>query len=149
MRQVGADRIAAQVAQTGKPVMAERESGGKGKIPRLAVPLRASGKTVGVLGVDAKPEHTFDDNDRYLMGLLGDFSSVAVLNTRLFDDLKGQIVTLSNRPAAEPGSSGGRSAAANLGDSISEAERLSHELRNLAAAAQVLAAKLQVASGTQ
>ncbi|MFN2167724.1 MAG: response regulator [Anaerolineae bacterium] len=147
MRQMGSDRIAAQVMQTGKPMIAERDSGGRDKVPRLAVPLRSTGKTIGVLGVDAKPGHNFDDNDRYLMGILGDFCSVAVLNTRLIEDLKGQIVTLSNQPNAKPGSNEGLLATASLTDSISEAERLSHELRNLAAAAQVLAAKLQVASG--
>ena len=111
------------------------------------MPLRSTGKTIGVLGVDAKSGHHFDDNDRYLMCILGDFSSVAVLNTRLIEGLKGQIVTLSNQPSAKPGSSEGHLATAGLTDSISEAERLSHELRNLAAAAQVLAAKLQVARG--
>jgi hypothetical protein len=37
-------------------------------------------------------------------------------------------------------------AAPDLGNSIAEAERLSSELRNLAAAAQVLAARLQMVS---
>ena len=147
MRQAGSDRIAAQVAQTGKPLIAERDGGGRDKVQRLAVPLRTSGKTMGVLGVDAKTGHDFDDNDRYLMGILADFSTVAILNTRLIEGLKGQIVTLSNQPSAEPGSNDGPLASAKLTDSIAEAERLSHELRNLAAAAQVLAAKLQVASG--
>lgn len=146
VRQTGADRIAAQVVGTGKPLLAEREGAGDNKIPRLAVPLRASAKVIGVLAVDGKSDHPFNDNDRYQMGLLADFAVVALVNTQLFEDLKEQVVTLANQPSATSGEGPGRPSAPALGTSVAEAERLSNELRSLAAAAQVLAAKLQVMS---
>jgi two-component system NtrC family sensor kinase len=144
VQQTGADRIAAQVVQTGKPLLAERDGAGNSKIPRLAVPLRASARVIGVLAVDGKSDHPFNDNDRYLMGLLADFAAVAVVNTLLFEDLKGKVVTLANQPGATVGDGQGHPAAPALGTSVAEAERLSNELRSLAAAAQVLAAKLQL-----
>jgi GAF domain-containing protein len=144
VRQPGADRIAAQAAKTGKPLIAERDGGGTTKIPRMVAPLRAQRRVVGVLGVDAKPNHLFNDNDRYLMGILADFAAVAVVNSQLVEDLRGEVVTLSNQSSVLPGGDGRNQSVRHLGESVTEAERLSHELRNLAAAAQVLAAKLQV-----
>lgn len=149
VRQVGADRIAAHVAQTGKPLISEREGGGRTRLPRLAVPLRASGRVIGVTAVDAKANQTFNDNDRYLMGILADFAAVSVINTRLIEDLKEEVVVLSNQPSALADEGIGRLSVSALVESVSEAERLSRELRNLAAAAQVLAARLQVRDGAE
>jgi two-component system NtrC family sensor kinase len=143
VRQTGADPIAAQVAETGKPIVAERDTGGRGKIPRLAVPLRSPDKVIGVLAIDAKSTDSFNDNDRYLMGLLADFAVVAVTNTRVIENLQGQIVMLSNRPSLALGEATGVPSMSSLAESSVEAEQLSQELRSLAASAQVLAAKLQ------
>jgi two-component system NtrC family sensor kinase len=144
VRQPGADQTALQVAQTGRPLIADRNSGGRDKVPRLAVPLRANEKIIGVLGVDAKASHSFNDNDRYLLSLLADFAAVGVVNTQLIEDLKSQASTAPIEAGAPSESTSAHSYGANLADSVAEAERLSRELRNLASAAQVLAAKLQV-----
>jgi two-component system NtrC family sensor kinase len=143
VRQAGADPIAVQVAQTGRPMIAERDSGARGVVPRLAVPLRTPEKPIGVLAVDAKSAQSFNDNDRYLMGLLADFAAVSLVNSRLIENLKAQIVkppSRSDQPSA--GAPAGVSLP-GLAEGVAEAERLSRELRSLAAAAQALAAKVQ------
>jgi two-component system NtrC family sensor kinase len=144
VQQSGADQTAMQVAQTGRPLIAERGTGGRNTVARLAVPVRINDKIIGVLGVDAKPSQSFNDNDRYLMSLLADFAGVAVVNTQLIEDLTGQIGQVPPQTGAPPEGTTARSYGPGLADSIAEAERLSRELRNLASAAQVLAAKLQV-----
>ncbi len=144
VRQPGANAVTKRVAQTGRPLIAERSTGGRDKVPCLAVPLRANDKVVGVLSVDAKSSRTFNDNDRYQMGILADFAAVAAINTRLIADLKDQAAAASTQSDVQPAGTPGRSYVPVLKESVVEAERLSRELRNLASAAQVLAAKLQV-----
>jgi transcriptional regulator with GAF, ATPase, and Fis domain len=146
VRQPGADQTTLQVAQTGRPLIAERSTGGHGKVARLAVPLRVGEKVRGVLGVDAKPNQSFNDNDRYMMSLLADFAAVAVVNTQLIEDLKSQIESGTMSQGEPADGQTGHPFSPSIADSIAEAERLSRELRNLASAAQVLAAKLQVQS---
>ncbi|MGD2207626.1 MAG: response regulator [Anaerolineae bacterium] len=147
VQQTGADQTAQKVAQTGSPLIAQRSTGRRAKVPRLAVPLRTNEQIIGVLGVDAKADRSFNDNDRYQMGILADFAAVAVINTQLLEDLKSQIGASSMEASSESEQKPGRSCAPILTESATEAERLSRELRNLASAAQVLAAKLQVQSG--
>ncbi len=144
VRQAGADKTASQVLQTGRPLMGERTTEGRDKVARLAVPLRASERIIGVLGVEAKPAHSFSDNDRYLMGLLADFAAVAVVNTHLIQNLKAQAAAQPRDKTQPSEGEVARTYGPHLEDSIAEAERLSRELRNLASAAQMLAAKLQV-----
>jgi GAF domain-containing protein len=108
----------------------------------LAVPLRLSNQVVGVFALDAKRDQAFNDNDRYLMGILADFTAVNLANAQMIEDLKDE------RAGEQPGDAAETLSASDLADSVAEAERLSRELRNLASAAQVLAAKLQVQSGT-
>jgi two-component system NtrC family sensor kinase len=146
VRQPGADQTTLQVAQTGRPLIAGRSTGSGSQVARLAVPLRTNEKISGVLGVDAKPNQSFNDNDRYLMSLLADFAAVAVVNTQLIDDLKSQLEARATSPGEPAESTTNHSFSPGIADSIAEAEHLSRELRNLAAAAQVLAAKLQVQS---
>jgi two-component system NtrC family sensor kinase len=144
VQQPGADETAIQAVQTGRPLIAERSTEGRDTVARLAVPVRASEKIIGVLGVDAKPDHGFNDNDRYLLSLLADFAAVAVVNAQLVADLKSQASQPVARPAAPSDGATARSRSPASADSIAEAERLSRELRNLASAAQALAARLQV-----
>ncbi len=139
-RQPGADPLTLQALRGGKAVLAD-VPGSQEPAKRLVAPLRAGNKTLGALAVDAKKARPFDENDRYLMGLLADFAAVAVVNVRLIEDLRDRVALAAEQPAPAP------SAPPDMEDSIQEAERLSRELRNLAAAAQVLAAKLQVVGG--
>lgn len=144
VRQSGADRTTRQVLETGKAILAERRGGGRrSMVPRLAVPLRVNQRIVGVLGVDAKSDRSFNDNDRYQMGILADFAAAALVNAQLIESLKAQV---AGQPSGREGAVE-RTAMPALNESSQEAERLSRELRNLAAAAQVLAAKLQVLGG--
>jgi two-component system NtrC family sensor kinase len=150
VQQVGADRITEQVAQTGQALIAEPDGGEDAdpKVPRLAVPLRVNETMLGVLGVDAKPDHPFGENDRYQLGILANFATVALTNAQVIENLKEQLASRP-QPSSEPDGDGSElPPASTMVDSIAEAERLSRELRNLAAAAQVLAAKLQVQSGS-
>ncbi len=150
VRQAGADQAAERVAQTGQAMLAERSGGGQGnrKIPRLAVPLRINERITGVLGVDAKAEQAFDENDRYQLSILANFVAVALNNAQTIEGLNEQLAAQSGRLGESAGIGSGQPSASTLADSIEEAERLSRELRNLAAAAQVLAAKLQVRGGS-
>lgn len=151
LRQANADEIAERVVQTGRVVIAERDGGGQSNqnIPRLAVPLRVDEKVIGVLAVDAKAGQPFDENDRYQLGILANFAAAALTSAQVIGTLKEQIASRPLGPdqAAEDGRE--QPSASALTESIAEAERLSRELRNLAAAAQVLAAKLQVQSGSR
>jgi two-component system NtrC family sensor kinase len=143
IRQPGADNIALKVAQTGRAQIGERQGGNQAPIPRLAVPLRVKERLIGVLAVDAKADRTFNENDRYQLGILANFVSVALANARATEHLKEELAARPQQagPPPSPETDIPRSI---LADSIAEAERLSGDLRNLAAAAQVLAAKLQV-----
>lgn len=143
VQQPGADPLARQVIQSGKAA-ASQEGRGSEPVWRLVVPLRTKDKTIGALGVDAKPNRTFSENDRYLLGLLADFAAVAWTNAQLIQGLRERSPAQpepSARPPDRPAET-----PPDLTASIAEAERLSQELRNLAAAAQVLAARLQVLS---
>lgn len=147
VRQAGADPIALQVAQTGRSLVGQRSGGGEENIARLVVPLRNNEKIIGVLAVDGKPTHAFSDNDRYQLGILANFVTGTLITAQTIEQLKEQTAALSQRLATQIGGGVEGIPASALGDSIAEAERLSAELRNLAAAAQVLAAKLQVKGG--
>jgi len=149
VQQVGSDPITMQVAQSGRALMGERSGASQDKVPRLAVPLRIGEKVVGVLGIDGKPAHTFDDNDRYQLGILGNFVAASLSTSQQIEQLKGQVAILSQQVSVQTADGGEGVPAAALADSAAEAERLSAELRNLAAAAQVLAAKLQVKGGVR
>ncbi len=146
VRLPGADPVADQAFKTGRALIAERSDGVEGKVPRLAAPLRVHEKAFGVLGVDSKPDYLFSENDRYQIGILADFAAVALTNAQTIEDLKSQVVTLKAQPGEMPGQ-GQEVPLPVLNESIAEIERLSRELRNLAAAAQVLAARLQVHGG--
>jgi hypothetical protein len=110
--------------------------------------LRSKNMTLGALGVDAKSGRLLSENDRYLMGILADFTAVALINAQVIADLKAQRAGPPEQPANWTGSLGGGVPVPDLTGSITEAERLSRELRDLAAAAQLLAAKLQGLAGS-
>lgn len=147
VRQAGADPVAMQSAQTGKAIFSERDTGGREKVPRLVVPLRTSEMTLGVVGVDAKPDHSFNENDQYQMSILADFAAVAFVNARTVSDLKNRVGESATQESGPAGASPPKSPAPDLAESIDEARYLARELRNLASAAQSLAAKLEVQGG--
>jgi GAF domain-containing protein len=107
------------------------------------VPIRTGEKVIGILALDAKEERALSENDRYLLSLLAGFVGVALTNAELAERLQA-----AGRPLepALSGEAGGR--VPGLAASIAEAQRLSSELRNLAAAAQALANRLQAQSTT-
>jgi two-component system NtrC family sensor kinase len=146
VRQANADRSTMRAFQTGKAMSSERNTGGLDSVARLAVPLRGEQQAIGVLGIDAKPANSFSENDRYLMSMLSDFGAVALLNCQHLEELKDQLASTAGEPSPSDQDSTVEELVSDLAESISEAERISRELRNLAAAAQILAAKLQVTS---
>jgi PAS domain S-box-containing protein len=55
----------------------------------LFAPLNIEGRTVGIIGLANKPGG-FDDHDAVLASAFGDFTAMALANSRLFESLKGQ-----------------------------------------------------------
>ena len=108
--------------------------------------LRSPHAHAHLLGIDTKPAHTFSENDRYLMSMLSDFGAVALSNCGHIGELKDRIASAAERPDPTTQEEAVEGLISDLTESIVEAERISRELRNLAAAAQILAAKLQVVS---
>jgi two-component system NtrC family sensor kinase len=149
VQQVGADQTTARVAQTGQALIAERSSGKQGKVCRLAVPLRFNERVTGVLGVDAKPAHIFNENDRYQLSILANFAAVALANAQLVETMKAQLAARAGQVGRNEGVASQPTPAYDLSDNVAEAQRLSNELRDLAVAAQLLAAKLQGQSGSR
>jgi two-component system NtrC family sensor kinase len=140
---VGADRVTEQVIETGRAHVGQRSGGGQEGVPRLAVPLRANDKVIGVLAVDGKPIHLFDDNERYQLGILGNFVAAALITAQQIEHLKVEVQRLSE--SARIGAGGGvqvEPPPTPIEDTV-EAERLYTELRTLAAKAQALAAQLE------
>ncbi|MBN1658960.1 MAG: response regulator [Anaerolineae bacterium] len=149
VRQPGADEIALQAARTGRASAGERSTGRKENASRLAVPLRHKEDVVGVLAVDALREQTFDENDRYQLGILATFVTGALSNARRVEGLNAQVLRLTSQLETQTLSSAGGVPPTMMADSIAEAERLSRELRNLASSAQALAAQLQLKNEAQ
>lgn len=146
VRQPGADGMVLQVVRSGKLAFTEGRGEGENGLPRLAVPLRLKNKIMGVFALEAKRDQAFSDNDRYLMGILADFTAVNLSNALTIEELKnGRTIPVKGANEQRDGVVGAPPASA-LADGIVEAERLSRELQNLASAAQVLAAKLQAKS---
>jgi two-component system NtrC family sensor kinase len=148
VRQSTADRSTMRAFQTGKAVSSERSAGGRDSVVRLAVPLRTDQKPIGVLGIDAKPAHSFSENDKYMMSMLSDFGAVALMNCQSIAGMKDQLASVAERRGSTTQDTAADGLISDLTESIGEAERISRELRNLAAAAQILAAKLQVSGRT-
>jgi two-component system NtrC family sensor kinase len=146
LREPGTDDMVLQVMQTGRPVFTDPSGEGEDAAPRLAVPLRLKSKILGVFALDSKRDQAFSDNDRYLMGILADFAAVNLSNAQMIEELKGEREIQPGRADEQPDDTAGALLASALAESIAEAERLSRELQNLASAAQMLAAKLQVQS---
>jgi two-component system NtrC family sensor kinase len=98
---VGADRITQQVVETGRAHVGQRSGAGQGTVPRLAVPLRANDKIIGVLAVDGKPLHLFDDNERYQLGILGNFVAAALMTAQQIGQLREEVKRLSQSAESE------------------------------------------------
>jgi two-component system NtrC family sensor kinase len=147
IRQAATDPIADRVAKTGQALITEKTDSDP-KVYRLAVPLRDSDRIIGVLAVDAKPAHVFGDNDRYQLDILAGFVSVALTNGLLITRLKAQLEAEDSAPVAEQDTSPLEQAASLSADGVTEVRQLAGELRQLADAAQNLAARLRDASDT-
>jgi two-component system NtrC family sensor kinase len=141
VRQPEKDPTASRVARTGQALVAERN-----QRSRLAVPLRESEHVMGVLAVDAKPAHTFSDNDRYQLNILAGFAAVALAKSDLIAGLKRKLGPADPAPAQQTGTRPQSEAAGFSDHSFSEVQKLAGELRHLADAAQDLATRLQARS---
>lgn len=135
VQQMTGDRSAAGVLETGQAVTTERSAGSRPVVARLAVPVRAGDRVIGALAVDAKPAHSFGENDRYQLGTLTNFVTVALSNAQLIASLKQQIAARSQEASEEP-------EPLPVAE-IAEVQRLAQELQTLAEAAQALASRLR------
>ncbi|MGD8464536.1 MAG: response regulator [Anaerolineae bacterium] len=137
LRQAGTDPVAQRVMESGQGVITERDAGGPDKVACVAVPLRSGAQVAGVLCVDAKPNRSFGENERYAMGLLADFVTVALTNARTIEQLKSQMPTevVSEQPS--------HPSEQDLSEFIAGTERLAGELKDLSSVAEILAAGLQ------
>jgi two-component system NtrC family sensor kinase len=138
LQQPGADRIATEVARTGKTLVAERDTGERNRVLCLAVPLRAGAKTVGVLGVDAKRNELFNENDRYHLGILADFAAVALLNARHIERLKSEAAPAAGEDESAGADQVARALTPGLDEALAGMESLSRELGALAMTARSL-----------
>jgi two-component system, NtrC family, sensor kinase len=143
VQQRSTDRLASQVARTGRAVIAERENDGEKGASRLAVPLRLHDQVMGVLGVDAKASRPFGENDRYQLGLLASFVAAAVSNAQIIEELRSKV---SAEPASPPAPDKDSEEVAAV---INEGRELARELQKMAATAQALAEKLQARTGAR
>jgi two-component system NtrC family sensor kinase len=146
LRRPGVDDMVLQVVQTGKLAFTEGSGAEQDGAPRLAVPLRLGNKVVGAFALEAKRDQAFNDNDRYLMGILADFAAVNLSNALTIEELKEERAPEAESVREQPDNAAEALLASALAESIAEAERLSRELQDLASAAEALAAKLQVQS---
>ncbi|GAB4418357.1 MAG: hypothetical protein Kow002_05220 [Anaerolineales bacterium] len=57
----------------------------------LALPLKSGDQIIGVLDVQSEQEAAFDDEDVYVLSILADQVSVAIENTRLYDETQRSL----------------------------------------------------------
>jgi len=85
------DSLAGQVIESGQPVLLDEQTPQKIKTSYLVhsliyVPLKARGRTIGVLGVDnRKAGRTLTREDVTIMTAMADYAAIAIENARLFN----------------------------------------------------------------
>jgi signal transduction histidine kinase/DNA-binding response OmpR family regulator len=83
------DSLVNQIMTSGQPLILNEEEAVKIKTAYLVksiiyVPLRVTGKVIGVLNVDSRSEvRSFDSHDAQVLSVLADFAAVAIENARL------------------------------------------------------------------
>jgi two-component system NtrC family sensor kinase len=83
------DSLVSQIMTSGQPLILNEEEAIKIKTAYLVksivyVPLRVTGKIIGVLSVDNRSEgRNFDSHDAQVLSVLADFAAVAIENARL------------------------------------------------------------------
>jgi two-component system, OmpR family, phosphate regulon sensor histidine kinase PhoR len=94
------DSLAGQVIASGQPVILDEGAPQKIKTSYLVhsllyVPLRARGKTIGVLGVDnRKAGRTLTKQDMTVVMAMADYAAIAIENARLFNRSEAERVKL-------------------------------------------------------
>jgi two-component system NtrC family sensor kinase len=142
-RQIADDGIASQVLESGQAVVSERSSGDLPVVGRLAVPVRAGERVIGALAVDAKPAYSLGENDRYQLGILTNFVTVALANAQLIEKLRSQDAARSSQAIEEPEQVPGEAPRAISAAELSEVQRLADELQKLAESTQLLVSRFQ------
>jgi two-component system NtrC family sensor kinase len=90
------DSLAGQVIESGEPVLLDEQTPQKIKTSYLVhsliyVPLKARGRTIGVLGVDnRKAGHTLTREDVAIMTAMADYAAIAIENARLFNSSEAE-----------------------------------------------------------
>lgn len=90
------DSIAGQVIHTGQPISFSEDSPNKIKTAYLVysliyVPLRASDRVIGVLGVDNRQtKHPFSQHHELLMTVLAEYAAIAIQNAQLYHESENE-----------------------------------------------------------
>ena len=90
------DSLAGQAIESGQPVLLDEQTPQKIKTSYLVhsliyVPLKARGRTIGVLGVDnRKAGRTLTREDVTIMTAMADYAAIAIENARLFNSSEAE-----------------------------------------------------------
>lgn len=90
------DSIAGQVIHTGQPISFSEDSPNKIKTAYLVysliyVPLHASDRVIGVLGVDNRQtKHPFSQHHELLMTVLAEYAAIAIQNAQLYHESENE-----------------------------------------------------------
>ena len=90
------DSLAGQVIESGEPVLLDEQTPQKIKTAYLVhsliyVPLKARGRTIGVLGVDnRKAGNTLTREDVAILTAMADYAAIAIENARLFNSSEAE-----------------------------------------------------------
>lgn len=90
------DSIAGQVIHTGQPISFSEDSPNKIKTAYLVysliyVPLRASDRVIGVLGVDNRQtKRPFSQHHELLMTMLAEYAAIAIQNAQLYHESENE-----------------------------------------------------------
>ncbi len=90
------DSLAGQVIESGEPVLLDEQTPQKIKTSYLVhsliyVPLKARGRTIGVLGVDnRKAGNTLTREDVAILTAMADYAAIAIENARLFNSSEAE-----------------------------------------------------------
>ncbi|MBN1580647.1 MAG: GAF domain-containing protein [Anaerolineae bacterium] len=93
--QVIHDPLAQRVLDSGEPIILDGPDAVAAQSPvpaLLQVPLKAQGRTIGVLGVSCLDQDShFDKSSVYMLSVLAGYAAIAIENTQLYVKIEGEL----------------------------------------------------------
>jgi signal transduction histidine kinase/DNA-binding response OmpR family regulator len=93
--QIVVDPLARQVLDSGEPMILGGPDAVAAQAPApalLQVPLKARGKTIGVLKVSRlEQDRNFEKSNVYMLSVLAGYAAIAIENTRLYVKIEGEL----------------------------------------------------------